>query len=202
MYAIVAAALYAINVPFSKMLLGYVEPTMMAAFLYLGAGLGMFIYSIVSKAAGKATPTEPLTKKELPYGGCVQSVGAIHDSCESSVWHGKRRQQRSQNRAAPDHQRRYPRHLPTTLPCIQNRLSEHHRVFQSVRFEQDYDLQIHFSLRKIKWEWIFHSRFILDIYSEHEILHSVMLLHTADCVISVPTPDMPVVLLLDIFCDF
>ena len=66
-YAIVAAALYAINVPFSKMLLGYVEPTMMAAFLYLGAGLGMFVYSIVSKATGKITPTEPLTKKELPY---------------------------------------------------------------------------------------------------------------------------------------
>ena len=46
MYAIVAAALYAINVPFSKMLLGYVEPTMMAAFLYLGAGLGLFVYRI------------------------------------------------------------------------------------------------------------------------------------------------------------
>ena len=52
-YAIVAAALYAINVPFSKMLLGQVEPTMMAAFLYLGAGLGMFVYSIVAKATKK-----------------------------------------------------------------------------------------------------------------------------------------------------
>ena len=67
MYAILAAALYAINVPFSKLLLGHVEPTMMAAFLYLGAGLGMFAYSLVSKAVGKATPTEPLTKRELPY---------------------------------------------------------------------------------------------------------------------------------------
>ena len=66
-YAIVAAVLYAINVPISKMLLGHVEPTMMAAFLYLGAGLGMFIYSIVSKVTGKETPTEPLTQKELPY---------------------------------------------------------------------------------------------------------------------------------------
>lgn len=66
-YAIVAAALYAINVPFSKMLLGYVEPTMMAAFLYLGAGLGMFVYSIASRASGKTSSTEPLTKKELPY---------------------------------------------------------------------------------------------------------------------------------------
>ena len=67
MYAILAAALYAINVPFSKMLLAQVEPTMMAAFLYLGAGLGMFVYSIVSKATGKTAPTEPLTKKELPH---------------------------------------------------------------------------------------------------------------------------------------
>ncbi|MBQ4347222.1 MAG: DMT family transporter [Firmicutes bacterium] len=66
-YAVVAAALYAINVPFSKMLLGHVEPTMMAAFLYMGAGLGMFIYGLASKGAGKAVPTEPLTKKELPY---------------------------------------------------------------------------------------------------------------------------------------
>lgn len=67
MYAIVAAILYAINVPFSKMLLDYVDPTMMAAFLYLGAGLGLFVYGAISKAAGKAAPTESLTKKELPY---------------------------------------------------------------------------------------------------------------------------------------
>ena len=66
-YAIVAAALYAINVPFSKLLLQNIEPTMMAAFLYLGAGLGMFVCSILSKASGKAASTEPLTKKELPY---------------------------------------------------------------------------------------------------------------------------------------
>ena len=74
-YAIVAAALYAINIPFSKLLLGRVEPTMMAAFLYLGAGLGMFVYSLVAKAAGKATPTEPLTKKELPaVKKCVEHI--------------------------------------------------------------------------------------------------------------------------------
>lgn len=66
-YAIVAAALYAINVPLSKMLLDKIEPTMMAAFLYLGAGLGLFIYGAVSRVAGKADTTERLTKKELPY---------------------------------------------------------------------------------------------------------------------------------------
>lgn len=66
-YAVTAAALYAINVPFSKILLGYAAPTMMAAFLYLGAGLGMLLYSVVSTATGKAAPREPMTKKELPY---------------------------------------------------------------------------------------------------------------------------------------
>ena len=43
LYAILAAALYAINVPLSKLLLNHVEPTMMAAFLYLGAGIGLIL---------------------------------------------------------------------------------------------------------------------------------------------------------------
>ena len=65
-YAILAAVLYAINVPFSKILLNYVEPTMMAALLYLGAGFGMLGYSIISKKTGGAGSTEKLTQKELP----------------------------------------------------------------------------------------------------------------------------------------
>jgi len=67
LYAILAAALYAINVPLSKLLLNYVEPTMMASFLYLGAGLGLFIYGLVEKKIGRNERKESLTKKELPY---------------------------------------------------------------------------------------------------------------------------------------
>ena len=66
-YAILAAALYAINVPLSKMLLPYVGPTMMAAFLYLGAGFGMLIYELAGKCVGKKEEKESLTKSELPY---------------------------------------------------------------------------------------------------------------------------------------
>lgn len=66
-YAILAAALYAINVPLSKILLQYVGPTMMAAFLYLGAGFGMLIYELAGKCAGKGEGKELLTKKELPF---------------------------------------------------------------------------------------------------------------------------------------
>ena len=63
-YALLAAALYAINVPCSKILLNDVQPTMMAAFLYLGAGLGLFLYGLLSGARHKG---EPLTRGELPY---------------------------------------------------------------------------------------------------------------------------------------
>lgn len=40
---------------------------MMAAFLYLGAGIGISMYRFVNKVIGKRQKEEPLTKKELPY---------------------------------------------------------------------------------------------------------------------------------------
>ena len=66
-YAILAAALYAVNIPLSKLLQSHAGPTMMAAFLYLGAGLGLTVYGGAEKLAGKGKTQEPLTKKELPY---------------------------------------------------------------------------------------------------------------------------------------
>lgn len=66
-FAILAAALYAINIPASKLLLERVGATMMAGFLYLGAGVGMLLFGLARKALGKGQKKEPLTKKELPY---------------------------------------------------------------------------------------------------------------------------------------
>lgn len=40
---------------------------MMAAFLYLGAGIGLFLYGIFEKTINKNSKREPLTRKELPY---------------------------------------------------------------------------------------------------------------------------------------
>lgn len=61
-FAVLAAALYAINIPLSKVLLQFVQPTMMAAFLYLGAGVGLFLCGMLTGGTG-----EKLTKAELPY---------------------------------------------------------------------------------------------------------------------------------------
>lgn len=63
--AFLAAVFYAINTPVSKFLLNNVTPTLMAAFLYLGAGVGVGImYLFHIKKEEKA---ERLTKQDLPY---------------------------------------------------------------------------------------------------------------------------------------
>ena len=66
-YAILAAALYAVSIPLSKLILGYASPTITAAFLYLCAGLGILLYRIFLKGLGKSEQAKPLTKKEFPY---------------------------------------------------------------------------------------------------------------------------------------
>lgn len=66
-FALLAAVLYAINSPVSKLLLEKIPSAMMAAFLYLGAGLGLFIMGLIQKAAGQKEKELPLTRKELPY---------------------------------------------------------------------------------------------------------------------------------------
>ena len=66
-YAILAASLYALNAPVSKLLLKDVPPTMMAGMLYLGAGIGMTLMGLVRSKTGNGKQEMQLTKKDLPY---------------------------------------------------------------------------------------------------------------------------------------
>lgn len=64
-YAIAAAVFYALNVPCSKLLLNKISPTFMAAFLYLGAGVGVgTMYLFHHK---KEQPTDRIERKDIPY---------------------------------------------------------------------------------------------------------------------------------------
>ena len=67
LFAILAAAFYALNSPLSKLLLNQVPATMLAGFLYLGAGLGMAILQWIENRKGLAAHEQKLTAKELPY---------------------------------------------------------------------------------------------------------------------------------------
>ncbi len=64
--AILAASLYAINAPFSKLLLDYLPATLMAGFLYIGAGIGMIPVALARKSGGRRAESK-LTRAELPY---------------------------------------------------------------------------------------------------------------------------------------
>lgn len=65
LYAFLAAVFYAINVPMSKILLQNVGPTTMAALLYLGAGIGIGILSLIHKM--DRASSDRLSKKDLPF---------------------------------------------------------------------------------------------------------------------------------------
>lgn len=63
--AILAAAFYALNIPFSKQLLREVPPTLMASFLYFGAGIGIGLPYLFYRKREKRE--DRLTRKNLPY---------------------------------------------------------------------------------------------------------------------------------------
>lgn len=65
--ALFAAALYAINSPLSKLLLDYLPPTLMAGFLYIGAGVCMLALALLRKVRKTERTETKLTKRELPY---------------------------------------------------------------------------------------------------------------------------------------
>lgn len=61
--AFLAATLYAINAPLSKLLLNHIPSTMLAGLLYLGAGLGMLLLECLHHNRREL----PLTRQELPF---------------------------------------------------------------------------------------------------------------------------------------
>lgn len=65
--AITAAALYAINSPFSKLLLDYMPSTLMAGFLYIGAGLGMGVIALIRRLRKTERTEERIARADLPY---------------------------------------------------------------------------------------------------------------------------------------
>lgn len=65
--AILAALLYALSTPLSKILLTSVSSTMMAAFLYLGAGIGMLIIGEARKIIGRNNKEKKLRARDIPY---------------------------------------------------------------------------------------------------------------------------------------
>ena len=66
--ALLAAVLFGFSTPLAKWMLGETDSVMLAAFLYLGSGLGVSLLLWMQKRAAKDQPVEAkITKKDIPW---------------------------------------------------------------------------------------------------------------------------------------
>ena len=65
--AILAAALFGLSSPVSKLLLVKIPPALMASLLYFGAGFGMLFINIVKRMNKREQMEARLTKRNMPY---------------------------------------------------------------------------------------------------------------------------------------
>ncbi len=77
-YAALAAVLFGASTPFAKLLLGTTEPVLLAALLYLGSGISLSIWLLLTKKFGAKTKEANLKKTDLPWlGGAILAGGII-----------------------------------------------------------------------------------------------------------------------------
>ena len=62
--ALIAALLFGASAPLAKLLLGEIEPVLLAAFLYLGSGFGLLIIKALQHMGKSSANTEAMIKKE------------------------------------------------------------------------------------------------------------------------------------------
>jgi drug/metabolite transporter (DMT)-like permease len=65
--ALLAAILYGISSPFSKLLLERLPPTLLAALLYLGAGIGMSLVQLARRASATTAREAKFARSDLPF---------------------------------------------------------------------------------------------------------------------------------------
>jgi drug/metabolite transporter (DMT)-like permease len=66
-YAILAAALYGMSAPFSKLILKEISPYFLSSLLYLGAGFGMLMVEFFRKISKVERSEAKISKNELKY---------------------------------------------------------------------------------------------------------------------------------------
>jgi len=66
-FAILAAVLYGISAPFSKLLLNTLHPALLAGLLYLGAGIGMLAWNSLQRKSRRASGEAKLSRNDIPF---------------------------------------------------------------------------------------------------------------------------------------
>ena len=75
--ALASAVLFGATAPFAKLLLGEVEPQLLAGFLYLGAGIGLTVVHFGRAGFGILAPEAPLRIRDVPWLAAVVMFGGV-----------------------------------------------------------------------------------------------------------------------------
>jgi len=76
-FALLSAVLFGASTPFAKLLLGTVDPWLLAGLLYLGAGLGLGIVHVSRGLLRLPTIETPLRRSDVPWLAAVVASGGI-----------------------------------------------------------------------------------------------------------------------------
>ena len=76
-FALVSAALFGASTPFAKLLLGAVDPWLLAGVLYLGAGLGLALVRPWLRRLAEEGREAPLRRADLPWLAAVVFFGGV-----------------------------------------------------------------------------------------------------------------------------
>lgn len=75
--ALASAALFGASTPLAKLLLGEVDPWLLAGLLYLGSGIGLGIMHLGRRSLGIKPPEAPLRRADLPWLAAVILAGGV-----------------------------------------------------------------------------------------------------------------------------
>jgi drug/metabolite transporter (DMT)-like permease len=75
--ALASAVLFGASTPFANLLLGTVDPWLMAGLLYLGAGLGLAAIHLSRATLGLSAVEAPLRRTDLPWLAAVVAAGGM-----------------------------------------------------------------------------------------------------------------------------
>lgn len=76
-FALASAVLFGASAPLSKLLLGSIDPWLLAGVLYLGAGVGLAVVHLGRGAVGLESPEAPLRRVDLPWLAAVVLFGGV-----------------------------------------------------------------------------------------------------------------------------
>jgi drug/metabolite transporter (DMT)-like permease len=77
LYALVSAALFGASTPAAKLLVGSVNPAVLAGLLYLGAGIGVAVLRRAKLFVVASTPEVALSRADWPWLGAAITAGGV-----------------------------------------------------------------------------------------------------------------------------